>query len=148
MNAYPRTFQPTLDRSTLMLPTLPAVAAGLSLFAAAIHAWVVPEHLEEWWGYGAFFLVLTAAQALYAVLVLRSPRPAILALGLAGTLATLGLYAWSRLVAVPLGPMAGEVEEVGRLDTICNVAEVGLVLVLLVLLVRAFTARRQSALLA
>jgi len=33
-------------------------------------------------------------------------------LGVIGTLETLALYAWSRLVAVPLGSMAGEVEEV------------------------------------
>jgi hypothetical protein len=32
-------------------------AAALSLMAAAIHLWAVPDHLEEWWGYGAFFLV-------------------------------------------------------------------------------------------
>jgi hypothetical protein len=142
VNAYPNTFQPALDRPIPPIPTLPALAAGLSLFAAGIHAWVVPEHLEEWWGYGAFFLALTLAQALYAVLVLRSRRPAILVLGLVGTLATLTLYAWSRLVAVPLGPMAGEVEEVGRLDTLCNAAEVALVLVSIVLLARALTARR------
>src|SRR4051812_12817059 len=124
MNAYPRAFQLSTDRPIPAISTLPAVAAGLSGFAAVIHAWVVPEHLEEWWGYGTFFLVLAVAQAAYALLVLRSPRPVILGLGLVGTLATLALYAWSRLVAVPLGPMAGEVEEVGRIDTLCNVAEV------------------------
>ncbi len=32
-------------------------AATLSLLAAASHLRVVPEHLEEWWGYGAYFLV-------------------------------------------------------------------------------------------
>ncbi len=30
--------------------------AALSLLAALIHLWVMPEHFEEWWGYGAFFL--------------------------------------------------------------------------------------------
>ena len=37
-------------------------AAALSLLAALIHLWVTPEHLEEWWGYGAFFLVTALAQ--------------------------------------------------------------------------------------
>jgi hypothetical protein len=145
MNAYPRTFPSAIDRPIPAVLSLPAVAAGLSAVAAAIHIWVVPEHLQEWWGYGAFFLVLAAAQALYAGLILRSHRPALLVLGVVGTLATLALYAWSRLVAVPLGPMAGEVEEVGRLDTLCNIVEVALVLVLIVLLVRALTARRGTA---
>jgi hypothetical protein len=145
VNAYPRTFQPATDQPLPTVLSLPTVAAALSGVAAAIHAWVIPEHLEEWWGYGAFFLALTVAQLLYAVLILRSRRPAILVLGLVGTLATLTLYAWSRLVAVPLGPMAGEVEEVGRLDTLCNVVEVALVLILLALLVRTLTSRRGAA---
>ena len=145
MNVYPTSFQPAVDRRLPTIPTLPVVAAALSGVAAAIHAWVVPEHLAEWWGYGGFFLVLTAAQVLFALVILRSQRPVILVLGLVGTLATLVLYTWSRLVAVPLGPMAGEVEEVGRIDTLCTIAEVALVVVLLVLLVRALTARRAAA---
>ena len=39
-------------------------AATLSLLAGLIHLWVTPEHFEEWWGYGAFFLVAGAAQIL------------------------------------------------------------------------------------
>jgi hypothetical protein len=31
--------------------------AALSLIAGLIHLWVMPEHFEEWWGYGTFFLV-------------------------------------------------------------------------------------------
>ena len=76
MNAYTRPIQPAVDRPIPALPTLPIIAASLSGVAAAIHAWVVPEHLAEWWGYGTFFLVLAAAQAVYAVLILRSQRPA------------------------------------------------------------------------
>ena len=48
-------------------------SAALSLLAAAMHLWVVPEHLEEWWGYGAFFLVCAFAQGLYALGLLRRP---------------------------------------------------------------------------
>jgi hypothetical protein len=39
-------------------------AASLSLAAALIHLWVMPEHFEEWWGYGTFFLATAAAQLL------------------------------------------------------------------------------------
>jgi hypothetical protein len=38
-------------------------AAALSLIAALTHAWAMPEHFEEWWGYGTFFLIAAAAQA-------------------------------------------------------------------------------------
>jgi len=49
------------------------VAAALSLLAAIIHLWVMPEHFEEWWGYGTFFLVVALAQGLYALCLLRRP---------------------------------------------------------------------------
>ena len=47
----------------------------------------MPEHFEEWWGYGAFFLVSALAQALYAPLVLRRPNRMVLLLGVGGNLA-------------------------------------------------------------
>jgi hypothetical protein len=90
-------------------------AAGLSLVAALVHLWVTPEHLEEWWGFGAFFLVCAAAQALYAQLLLRRPNQAILLLGVAGNLAVVILWLVTRTTGIPLfGPHAGEVEEAGR----------------------------------
>ena len=103
-------------------------AAGLSLVAALVHLWVTPEHLEEWWGYGAFFLVCAAAQALYAPLLLRRPNRAILLLGVAGNLAVVILWLVTRTTGIPLfGPHAGEVEEAGALDLACTLAEVGIV---------------------
>ena len=53
--------------------TLALRAAALSLLAATIHLWVAPDHLEEWWGYGAFFVVLATAPGLYALGLLRCP---------------------------------------------------------------------------
>jgi hypothetical protein len=47
------------------------VAAALSLLAAIIHLWVMPEHFEEWSGYGTFFVVVVLAQGLYASCLLR-----------------------------------------------------------------------------
>src|SRR5829696_7970366 len=67
-------------------------AAALSLLAALLHLWVAPEHFEEWWGYGAFFLVAAASQVLYAPLVLLWPTRIVLLLGIAGNLTTGALY--------------------------------------------------------
>jgi hypothetical protein len=103
--------------------------AALSLLAAAMHLWVVPEHLEEWWGYGTFFVVLAAAQGLYALGLLRRPpsRPLLL-LGVAGNLAVVIIWLVTRTAGVPLlGPHAGEVEGIGALDLTCTLAEVGIV---------------------
>ena len=80
-------------------------AAVLSLLAALIHLWVTPEHFEEWWGYGAFFLVAALAQALYAPLVVVWPTRIVLLLGIGGNLTIVVLYLLTRTVGIPLfGP--------------------------------------------
>src|SRR5215208_6243791 len=59
-------------------------AAALSLLAALVHLWVTPEHFEEWWGYGAFFVMAAAAQILYVPIVLLLPIRIVLLGGIAG----------------------------------------------------------------
>jgi hypothetical protein len=104
------------------------VVAALSLLAAAIHLWVTPGHLEEWWGYGAFFLVLAVAQGMYGLGLLRRPSRPFLLLGVGGNLAVAILWLVTRTTGIPLlGPHAGEVEGVGVLDLACTLAEVGIV---------------------
>ncbi len=101
------------------------------LLAAAIHLWVVPEHLEEWWGYGAFFLVCALAQGLYALGLLRRPSRPFLLLGVAGNLAVVILWLVTRTTGIPLlGPHAGETEGVGMLDLACTLAEVCVIVAL------------------
>ncbi len=103
----------------------------LTLVAASMHAWVMPEHFEEWWGYGVFFLLVAAAQGFYGVALLRRPGPPLFLLGIAGNLAVVVLYVVTRTVGIPfLGPHAGEVEEVGILGLSATVVEVALVIAL------------------
>lgn len=102
--------------------------AILSLLVAAMHLLVVPEHLEEWWGYRAFFLVLAAAQGLYGLGLLRRPSRPLFLLGGAGNLAIAILWLVTRTTGIPLlGPHAGEIEGVGGLDLACTLGEVGIV---------------------
>lgn len=102
--------------------------ASLSVLAATIHLWVVPEHFTEWWGYGAFFVVSASAQGLLALGLLRRPTRPILLLGVGVNLAIVILWLVTRTTGVPLlGPHAGEVEGVGVLDLVCTLAEVGIV---------------------
>jgi len=83
-------------------------AAALSLLAALVHLWVAPEHFEEWWGYGVFFVVAAAAQILYVPIVVLLPTRIVLLLGIAGNLAIVVLYLLTRTVGIPLfGPEAG-----------------------------------------
>jgi hypothetical protein len=97
--------------------------------------WVVPEHFEEWWGYGLFFLIATIAQALYAVILLRWPGQGLLLAGIAGNSAIILLYLLTRTVGIPFfGPGAWEIERVGLLDVGATVAEAVIVVALVALL--------------
>jgi hypothetical protein len=103
--------------------------AALSLIAGLIHLWVMPEHFEEWWGYGSFFLVAAVAQIGYGPLLLSWPNQTVLMLGVAGNSAIILLYLLTRVVGIPLfGPEAGEVEYVGFVDVCATVSEATIVI--------------------
>ncbi len=118
-------------------------AVSLSLLAALIHLWVMPEHFEEWWGYGAFFLVSAVAQGLYCAVLLRWPRRPLLLLGVGGNLSIIALYLLTRTVGIPFfGPHAGEVEGIGMLDLSATAAELALIGTLGTLLLRGLPRER------
>lgn len=123
-------------------------AAALSLLAALVHLWVTPEHFEEWWGYGAFFVVAAAAQLLYAPIVLLWPARTLLVAGIAGNLAIVVLYLLTRTAGIPLfGPEAGEVEGFGLVDVCATASEVGIALALGAALLQDATPERRRTIL-
>jgi hypothetical protein len=90
-----------------------------------------PEHLDEWWGYGLFFIASAVFQAGSAVAIVRRPTRALLTLGIVANLAIIVLWAWTRTIGIPLfGPHAGEVEPVGAIDVVSKLAEAGVVALL------------------
>ena len=84
-------------------------AAGAALGAAAIHAYVAPEHLREWWLYGGFFVAVTVVQLALAWLVLRAPTVPVLLAGIWGTAALIAVYVASRTTGLPLTPPGGHI---------------------------------------
>ena len=114
-----------------------ALAALCSLGAAAIHFAVAPEHFEEWWGYGLFFLTIASFQSLYAVGLLASQVwnervPWYRLIGIFANLLIIGTYVVTRTTGIPwLGPEAGEVEAVGVPDVVSKSLELMLVLFLI-----------------
>lgn len=119
-------------------------ATALSAIAGFIHLAVAPMHLHEWWGYGAFFVVIGLAQVVYGSGVLARPRPLLLVAGIVGNLAIIAFWAWTRAVGIPLfGPGASEREAVGTIDVISKATEFALIVVLAVLL-RSHTATRRA----
>lgn len=130
--------------------TLEKVGSFFSILGGAVHGLVAPAHLEEWWGYGLFFLAAAAFQVLFGVALLTKAinpkdfgagferaRNVLLFSGVVANVAILALWLITRTVGIPwFGPEAGEVEAVGVLDTIAAVAEVATVVVLVMLLKR------------
>lgn len=108
------------------------LASGLlSLAAGWIHLAFVSSHWEFWWAYGAFFLATGLFQALLAPALLRWPGSWTALVGIAGNVAIIGMYLWSRLYAIPMGPHKGVLERVTAIDLACTGIEVVLVGVLL-----------------
>ena len=119
--------------------------AALSLVAALIHLWVMPEHFQEWWGYGTFFLVAAVAQVVYVPLLVRWPNQTVLLLGMVGNSAIVLLYLFTRVVGVPLfGPEAGEVEGVGIIDVCATSSEAAIVVALGVLVLWRLAGERTT----
>jgi hypothetical protein len=118
-------------------------AVAFSLLAALIHLWAMPEHFEEWWGYGAFFLLSAVAQGAYGAALLRWPRRPLLLLGIGGNVSIIVLYLLTRTVGIPFfGPHAGEVEGVGVADLFATTSELALVVALLGVLLRGIPRER------
>ena len=100
------------------------IAALASVGAAAVHLRVLPEHAEESAWYGAFFAAAALAQlGVAAVLVRRAVSRRFVALCAAGNVAVIGLWLFTRLVAVPIGPSSGSTEAFGALDIVASVLE-------------------------
>jgi hypothetical protein len=112
------------------------VVAVASTVAAVVHVLVAPEHFAESRLYGWFFVATAAAGFGYAVWVLVRPSRWLLRTGVVANAAIVSLWLFTRLVAVPVGPGAGETEPFGALDVLASSAEVVVVLAALLALAR------------
>lgn len=118
------------------------LAAGLSLVAAQIHAWAMPEHFAEQPATGLFFLLVAVGQGAYAAALLDRPRSApLLASGLGATIGLLLLLLVAHTVGLPLVGLDGQghihaeaAEAFDPLAMVALVVEAGLILALAVLL--------------
>jgi len=110
---------------------LAAPAAVLSMVGAWVHFAYMTSHWDDWWAYGLFFLAMGIGQGLFAALILLRQSPWLLVAGIAGNLAIIGMYVWSRTWGIPLGPHIGVVEHSKATDLATTAAEIVLVGVLL-----------------
>ena len=108
--------------------------AGLSGVAAGIHLSVAPEHFDEWWGYGTFFLAAAAGECALVVALALRPRSWVVQTAIWTTVATMLMYLVSRTSGIPLGPEKGVVETVDLPGLAATAAEGALVVLLCLLL--------------
>ncbi len=102
--------------------------------AAAIHAAVVPEHLNEWVWAGLFFIVLAVLEVTIANgLFKTAQRTALIATALVSA-GPLLVWIVSRTVGLPFGPDAGTAEAFGLADCVASLLELGTLIGALVLL--------------
>lgn len=111
-------------------------AAMFSMLAGWVHVYFAPEHFEEWVGYGDFFVAVSVYQLLFSLMIVANTRPRreLLWAGILGNVAIIALWVFSRTTGILLGPMAGEIEPIGVLDTISKIAELATIFCLIVLL--------------
>ena len=95
-----------------------------SLGAGLIHFAVAPSHFEEYWLFGAFFLVAGLFQVATAALLHINPSRSLLAtMGVVNGLIGL-VWLASRTTGLPVGPDAFTAEEIGSADATSTVLEV------------------------
>src|SRR3712207_1067140 len=121
--------------SGVTAPALASFAAALSLSASIAHFGVAKPHFDDWWLHGAAFIAMGGLQALLAALILLRPRATWIALsGVAGNLAIVTMYVYSRTSGVPVGPHAGVPEPARWFDLTTTGVELVLVGTLIALL--------------
>jgi hypothetical protein len=107
-----------------------AIAASLSLGAAAIHFAAIESHFDEFAPYGFAFIGLAWFQAIWAQVYLLRPGRRAALIGAAVNVGVVGVWLISRAVGLPFGPEAGVPQAVGFPDLLATSFEMVLIGVL------------------
>lgn len=103
------------------------IAAFASVVAAGIHVAVAPEHFRESLLYGAFFVVAAGCQLAGAAMLVVLRSRLLTGFVAGGNAMIVLLWLVTRVVGIPLGPQAGEVERFQVLDVSASTAEAAVV---------------------
>ena len=117
------------------------LACGLVWCTALIHVQAAIDHVDQYWLYALFFIVLAFAQFAWGVAIYRSPSRGMFVFGALGSLAVVGLWIVSRTSGLLLGPTPGVPEAFGVLDGIASANELALAALIALQLYSARSAR-------
>ncbi len=118
-------------------------ASALSVVAALANLWVVPAFFVDawgydtvlWWSYAALYLLVSAGQGLYGVVLLRWPSQPLFLAGIGANLLVVVLYVATRAREVSLlGPGTGYAGAGAWAELLAMAAEVGVIFFLVLLL--------------
>ncbi len=92
------------------------ILAGLSAGAAVIHLVAAPSHYAEIGDLASGFVLAAIFQFAWIRWCLAGPGPKAVTIGIAGNLAIVAAWTWSRTIGLPIGELAGSPEPVGYPD--------------------------------
>ncbi|MEO5940551.1 MAG: hypothetical protein ABIZ72_06230 [Candidatus Limnocylindrales bacterium] len=107
--------------------SLAVIMAGLSAGAAIIHLAAAPAHFGEIGDLASGFVVAAIFQAIWIRWCLAGPSRGTALVGIAGNLAIVAAWAWTRTVGLPFGELAGTPEPAGYPDVASVVFELLLI---------------------
>ena len=116
--------------------TLLATAVAASLIAAAIHAYVTPDHFAEWWAMGAFFAVVACAQLASACFLAKRATRSVVLAAILGNALVIAIWVASRATDLSFGPHPEGHVDVGIPDIVATLQEVAIVVALTIWLWR------------
>jgi hypothetical protein len=99
------------------------VAVASLLGAEVIHSAFMDTHYREWKAAGVFFLILSIAEGLLAMVLLVFPGHRWYRLAIAVSIATVALWFISRTIGLPFGPERFHREAISRGDSVATVME-------------------------
>lgn len=105
------------------IPSSLRIMAVAVLGSALVHGAAVHHHSQEAAVLGWFFALLSLAQFGWVLALLVAPVRRIVVAGVWCNLAVIALWAWTRLVGLPLGIEGGQREGIGTADLVATVLE-------------------------
>jgi hypothetical protein len=88
----------------------------------------MPDHFEQSFLYGLFFLFASISQLFFCAVALLKPSRRLLKAGIIASASMILLWLVSRTLGVPIGPDNGNTEAWGLLDTLASIYEVAIII--------------------